>query len=157
MPDDLLHHVIGPLPYSSWILWLAIVLSVVLVGWYVGVLLLTAPGRQSRGVPLVGAVRDRVMRHRFARAVHDVGARYRSGAIGAAQAGADVNRHVRSFLQRASGVPAEYMQIDDIAGSEIATATELLEKLNDVRFNASSRVDAGVAADDAEELIRSWT
>ena len=157
MSDDLLRHVIGPLPYSSWILWLAIALSVVLVGWFVGVLAFTAPGRQLRGVPLVGAVRDRMMRHRFARAVHDVGARYRSGAIGAAQAGADVSRYLRTFLQRASGVPAEYMQVDAIADSEIATAAELLEQLTDVQFNASSRVDAGRAADDAEELIRSWT
>ena len=55
MPDDLLRHVIGPTPYSSLWLWLAIALSVLLVGWYAGVFLFTMPRRRLGTEPLVGA------------------------------------------------------------------------------------------------------
>lgn len=157
MPDDLLRHVIGPTPYSSWSLWLAVLLSVILVGWYVGVLVLTLPGRRLRDVPLVGAARDRMIRHRFARAVNEIGRRYRAGELEAAQAGAAISAEVRRFLHRATGAPAEYMQTDDIANSEIAPAAGLLEQLTDVQFNAASQFDVGRVGDDAEELIRSWT
>jgi hypothetical protein len=157
VPDDLLRHVIGPTPYSSWPLWLAIVLSTVLVGWHVGVVLLTSRRRRLRDVPLVGAARDRMVRHRFARAVNEIGGRYRAGELEAAQAGAAVSREVRRFLHRVTGVPAEYMQLDDIARSEIAGAAAVLEQLTDVQFNAASQFDVGRIGDDAEELIRSWT
>jgi hypothetical protein len=157
VPDDLLRHVIGPTPYSSWSLWLALALSTILVGWYLGVVLLTSPGRRLRDVPLVGAARDRMVRHRFARAVHEIGGRYRAGDLEPAQAGAAVSREVRRFLHRVTGVPAEYMQLDDIEHSEISSAAGLLEQLTDVQFNAASQFDVGRIGDDAEELIRSWT
>jgi hypothetical protein len=64
---------------------------------------------------------------------------------------------VRRFLHRVTGVPAEYMQLDDIEHSEISSAAGLLEQLTDVQFNAASQFDVGRIGDDAEELIRSWT
>lgn len=144
---------IGPTPYSSWPLWLAVALSTILIGWYVGVLLVTSPGRR---LPLVVAARDRLVRRRFARAVNEIGARYRRGELEAAQAGTAISGEVRRFLHRVTGAPAEYMQLDDIVNSEIAPAAVLLEKLGDVQFNVESRVDVAGVGDDAEELIRSW-
>jgi hypothetical protein len=155
--DDLLRHVVGPTAYSSWPLWLAIALTAALIGWYVGVVLLTSPTRRTPVARLVGTARERLVRHRFARAVHDIVARYRAGELEAATAGAEINGTVRRFLHRVSGVPAEYMQNDAIARSEIASAADVLERLTDVQFNRASQLDVGSVGDDAEELIRSWT
>lgn len=157
MPDDLLRHVVGPTSYPSWLPWLAVVLVAILVGWYLGVVLFTSPARRLRDVPLVGAARDRMIRHRFARAVNEIGGRYRAGELEAAPAGAAISLELRRFLHRVSGVPAEYMQLDDIAHSEIAAAAGVLKALTDVRFNAASQFDVGQVSDDAGELIRSWT
>lgn len=156
MPDDLLRHVIGPTPYPSWWLWLAIGLTVLLVAWYAGVVLLTMPRRRLRTLPVIGVARDRLIRHRFARAVRAIGDRYRAGELAAAPAGEAISREVRRFLQLATGVRAEYMQIDEVAMSEIASAAPLLADLIDVRFNAESALDVGEVSHDAEELIRSW-
>jgi hypothetical protein len=157
VPDDLLRHVVGPAPYSSWSAWLALIIATVLAGWYVGVFVFTSPGRRLGEIPLLGAARDRLIRHRFARTVNDVGARHRAGEVDAAEAGAAISRELRRFLHLVTGVPAEYMQLDDIRNSEIAAAATLLEELTDARFNAESHVDVGRVSDDAEGLIRSWT
>jgi hypothetical protein len=157
VPDDLLRYVTGPTPYSPWWWWLAVALSMALVLWYAGVFLVTMPRRRLRDVPLVGAVRDRALRSRSARAVRGIGNRYRVGEIDAAQAGAAINGEVRRFLHAISGVPAEYMQLADVRRSAIAPATTLFEELVDVRFNAESELDVGRITVAAEELIRSWT
>ncbi|HEV7421833.1 MAG TPA: hypothetical protein VGO30_18620 [Mycobacterium sp.] len=157
MPDDLLRHVIGPTPYSSWWLWIAMLLLLVLIGWYAGVFVWTLPNRRLRDLPVLGGMRDKMVRHRFARTVHEIGDRYRSGELAAAPAGAAVSRALRGFLQETTGVRAEYMQLDDIAGGELASAAPLLAQLNDAQFNAMSEVDVGAVSDSAEELIRSWT
>lgn len=156
MPDDLIRHVIGPTPYSSWWFWLSVLLTVTLLAWYAAILLITMPRRRLRSVPLVGATRDRILRHRFARAVHAIGNSYRAGELDAAPAGEAVSREVRLFLREATGVRAEYMQLDAIARSEIAPAATLLADLIDVQFNAESELDVGRVSREAEELIRSW-
>ena len=156
MPDDLLRHVIGPAPYSSWWLWLAIGLTVLLIAFYAGVFAFTMPRRRLRAVPLVGAARDRVIRHRAARNVRAIADRYRAGELNAAPAGEAVDRELRRFLRQVGGVRAEYMQVDDVMGSEIGSAAPLLASLVDVRFNAASELDVGTVSHDAEELIRTW-
>jgi hypothetical protein len=156
VPDDLLRHVIGPTPYSSWWLWLAIGLSVLLVAWYAGVFVFTMPRRRLRTVPLIGATRDRMIRYRAARNVRAIGDRYRAGDLAAAPAGEAVSRELRRFLRQVSGVRAEYMQVEDVENSEIAPAAPVLADLVDVRFNTASELDVGLLSRDAEELIRSW-
>jgi hypothetical protein len=157
VPDDLLRHVIGPTPYSSWWLWIAMLLLLVLIVWYAGVFVWTLPNRRLRDLPVLGGMRDKMVRHRFARTGREIGDRYRSGELAAAPAGAAVSRALRGFLQETTGVRAEYMQLDDIAGGELASAAPLLAQLNDAQFNAMSEVDVGAVSDSAEELIRSWT
>lgn len=156
MPDDLLRHVIGPTPYSSLWLWLAIALSVLLVGWYAGVFLFTMPRGRLGTVPLVGSARDRMIRHRAARTVRAIGDRYRAGEVSAGAAGEAVSREVRRFLHQVTGVRAEFMQLDGIERSEISPAAPLLTNLVDIRFNPESTLDVGLVSRDAEELIRSW-
>jgi hypothetical protein len=157
VPDDLLRDVIGPTPYSSAWLWLAVLFAVVLVAWYAGVLVWTMPGRRLRNAPVIGGLRDRMVRTRHARAVRAIGDRYRAGELDAAPACAAVSRELREFLRHATGVRAEYMQLDDIAASALAPTAPLFAELSDAQFNDASQVDAGRTSADAEELIRSWT
>jgi hypothetical protein len=157
VPDDLLRHVIGPTPYSSWWLWTALVLTLALICWYAGVFVYTRPGRRPRDVPVIGATRDALIKRRFARAVHAIGARHRTGELAAAPAAAAVSHELRVFLRRVTGVRAEYMQVESIADSDIGSAAAVLTDLTDAQFNAASTVDVGTTSDTVEELIRSWS
>ena len=157
MPDDLLRHVIGPTPYSSWWLWTAVLLLIVLIVWYAGVFALTMPSQRLRDVPVFGAMHGDIVRRRFARTVHQIGEKYRAGELATAPAGAAVSAALRGFLQQATGVRAQYMQVEQIADGELARAAPLLEQLDDAQFNAASRVDISAVSTSTEELIRSWT
>lgn len=157
MSDELLRFVSGPTPYSSWWLWLAVSLTVVLIGWYGAVFVFTMPGRRLRDLPIIGAARSELVKRRSARAVRAIGARHRAGELGAAPAAAAVSRELRAFLHAATGTRAEYMQLDEIAAGELAPAAPVLTDLTDAQFNADSVVDVGAAADSAEELIDAWS
>jgi hypothetical protein len=155
--DELLRFISGPTPYSSWWLWLAVSLAVLLIGWYTAVLVFTMPGRRIRGLPLIGAARGELAKRRSIRAVRVIGARYRAGELPAGTAAAAVSRELRAFLHSATGTRAEYMQLDAIAAGELAPAAPVLTELTDAQFNADSMVDVGAAADSAEELIHTWS
>ena len=157
MSGELVGFVIGPTPYSSWWVWLAALMLVVLIGWYAAVFVFTMPGRRIRGLPVIGAARSELIKRRSARAVRAIGERYRAGELAAAPAAAAVSREVRAFLHAATGVRAEYMQVDDIADGELASAAPVLAELVDAQFNADTIVDVGAASDSAEELIHSWS
>jgi hypothetical protein len=157
VPGELLRYVIGPTPYSPWWLWIALVLVVIVIGWYAAVFVATMPRRPLRDLPVVGAARSELIKRRFARAVRAIGDRYRAGDLAAAPAGEAVSRELRAFLQQATGVRAEYMQVDDIARSALAPAAPLLADLTDAQFNTLSPVDVGAVTASAEELIRTWT
>jgi hypothetical protein len=157
VPDDLLDFVIGPTPYSSGWLWLAVLLSVLLTGWYAGVFVLTMSGRRIRDLPVIGATRSELLKRRAARAVRSVADRYRAGELAAVPAAAAVSRELRAFLHQSTGIRAEYMQVPAIATSELAAAAPVLAELTDAQFNAESRLDVGAVSDAAEELIRTWS
>ncbi|MBU8807546.1 hypothetical protein KL953_01410 [Mycolicibacterium goodii] len=154
MPDDLLSHLIGPTPYSALWLWVAVALTVALIGWYVCVFVFTKPGRQ---VPVLTAARTELAKRRSVRAVRGIGTRFRQGELTAAQAAAELSREVREFLHAVTGLRAQYMQVGDIADGELAPAAPLLSDLTDLQFNRHTAVDADVAGRAAEELIRTWT
>ncbi len=154
MPDDLLGHLNGPTPYSAVWLWVAIALTVALIGWYTAVFAFTRPGRQ---VPMLTAARTEIAKRRYARAVRAITTRLRGGELTATQAAAELSRQVRDFLQAVTGVRAQYMQVDDIADGELASAAPLLSDLTDLQFNRRTMVDAADAGRAAEELIRTWT
>ena len=157
MSDDLVRFVIGPTPYSSWWLWLAVTLLVVLVGWYAAVFVFTMPRRRIRGLPVLGAARSELAKWRSARAVRAIGERYRAGELAAAPAAAAISRELRAFLQAATGTRAEYMQVEAIAAGELASAAPVLAQLMDAQFNADSSVDVGSVSDSTEELIHAWS
>ncbi|MDT5081133.1 MAG: hypothetical protein QOJ80_5770 [Mycobacterium sp.] len=156
MPADLLQRVVGPTAYSSAWWWLALLLVAKLTAWYAGVLVWTMSGRRLRDTPVIGGLRARIARHRHAKAVREIGDRYRAGELDSAPACAAVSRLLRDYLGHVTGVRAEYMQLDDIADSALANAAALFAELSDAQFNDESRVDASRASADAEELIRSW-
>ncbi|MFV8048447.1 hypothetical protein [Mycobacterium sp. 48b] len=157
MPDDLLRHVIGPTPYSPIWLWIAIGLIVLVCAWYTGVFLLTSRRRPVRELPVLGAARAELLRRRSARAVRAIGNRYRAGDLTAAGAGAALSAELRGFLHSATGVQAQYMQVDAIGDSAAAPAAPILAELTDIQFNHRSTLDAGTASVATEELIRGWT
>ncbi len=156
MPDDLLRHVIGPTPFPSWWLWIAVLLLLTLVAWYAAVIVLTMPGRRLRDLPVIGATRSELLKRRFLRAVRAIGERQRAGELANAPAAAAVSRELRRFLHHATGSRVEYMQLDAIAVGELATAAPVLAKLADLQFNAAPTEDFTTASRSAEELIRTW-
>lgn len=157
MSDELVRFVLGPTPYSSWWLWLAVLLLLTLIGWYAAVFVFTMPGRRLRGLPVIGTARGELVKRRSAHAVRAIGERYRAGELASAPAAAAVSRELRAFLHAATGVRAEYMQVHAIAAAgELALAAPVLADLIDAQFNADSRVDVAFVSDSAEELIRTW-
>lgn len=157
MSDELVRFISGPTPYSSWWLWLAVLLSLVLIGWYAAVFVFTMPGRRLRSLPVIGTARSELVKRRSAQAVRAIGERYRGGELASAPAAAAVSRELRAFLHAATGVRAEYMQVEAIAAGELAVAAPVLADLIDAQFNADSSVDVAFVSDSAEELIRTWS
>jgi hypothetical protein len=156
VPDDLLRFVSGPTPYSAWWLWIALALLALVIAWHVGVFVWTLPSQRLRRLPLVRTLHARLLRRRFARTVRSIGAQYRAGDLTATEAGAQMSRTLRSFLHQATGTRAQYMHVDDIGSSDLATAAPLFSALNDAQFNSASPVDVGEVGTAAEELILSW-
>ena len=156
MPDDLSRFVGGPMPYSTTWLWLGLLLTAVVISWYVGVFVWTLPSQRLRRLPAGRSLHGRLLRRRFARAVARIGARHREGELTAAEAGAAMSRTLRSFLNQATGTRAQYMHLDDIASGELAPAAPTLAALDDAQFNTASPVRVDEVGTAAEELIRSW-
>lgn len=154
MPDDLLRFVTGPAaPSAAW-LWLPALLALLLIGWYVAVFALTTT-RDGEGV--VQRTRDALARRRFLATVRRIRARLAAGDLDAVTAGAEVNRTLREFLQRATGTPVEYMHVAAMADGTISGAAPLFARLDDIRFNTATGEDADEIAAAAEEVIASWT
>jgi hypothetical protein len=156
VPDDLLSHLIGPTPYSSAWLWTAVILMLGLLAWYTAVFALNSR-RRLRDLPVLAAARDELIRRRAVRAVRAIGNRYRAGELEPASAGAAVSGELRSFLRDATGMNAEYMQVEAMTVGRLAPAALILLGLNDVQFNHRSQIDVGALSEAAEELIREWT
>lgn len=157
MPDDLLHHVFGPQPYSSqWLVW-AVLLTVAVIGWYAGVFVWTLPSHRVRRVPVVRRIHARVIRDRFARRVRHLADEHRAGRMSVPQASAAIARTVRSFLHQATGARAQYLHVGALADGQLDAAAPLLTLLDDAQFNAETSADVGDASAMAQELIRSWT
>jgi hypothetical protein len=157
VPDDLLRHVFGPQPYSSWWLWLAVLLILTVIGWYAGVFVWTLPSHRLRRIPVVRRMHALVIRNRFAHCVQRIGGEHDVGRMSAPAACAAISRTVRSFLHQATGVRAQYLQIGAMADGGLAPAAPLLTRLGDAQFNAESDIDVADMSARAQELIRSWT
>ena len=157
MPDDLLQYLIGPSAYSLRWLWLAVFLTLGLIAWYIGVFVFTAPSTKLAEVPLVGAMRNELLKRRAVSAVRGILRRHRAGDLDAVAAGAALSRELRDFLHRSTGIRVPHMQISDVAAGDLSAAAPVLVDLNDVQFNARSTVDIGAVSESTEELIRSWT
>ncbi|BCI55935.1 hypothetical protein NIIDNTM18_52130 [Mycolicibacterium litorale] len=157
MRDELLRHVIGPTPYSSWWLWAAILLLLFVIVWYGAVFVATLPSDRLRGRPVVGALHARVLRRRYAGRITRITADHEAGRTTAADACAEISRTLRSFLHQATGVRAQYMQIDALARSSVGAAAPVLADLGEARFNDASAADVATLAGRAQELVRTWT
>lgn len=157
MPGDLLRFVGGPTPYSSWWLWLAIILLVVVIVWYAAVFVVTLPNDRLRELPAFGDLHARLTRRRFAGGIRHIIELRRRGELSDAQAYDQMSHTVRSFLHQATGVRAQYLHVDEIAAGTLAPAAPLIAALRDARFGAGTDADPDRLGAQAEELIRSWT
>ena len=157
MPDDLLRHVIGPQAYSSWWLWLGLLLIVSVMGWYAGIFVWTLPSHRLRRIPVVRRLHARLIRNRFARRVRSNADEHGAGQVSAPVACAAISRTVRSFLHQSTGARAQYLHVEAMADAELAAAAPLLTRLGDAQFNAQTTVDVADVSARAQELIRSWT
>ncbi|OBG29128.1 hypothetical protein [Mycobacterium sp. 852002-51057_SCH5723018] len=156
MPDDLLRHVFGPQPYSSWWLVWALLLVLAVIGWYAGVFVWTLPSHRLRRIPVARRVHAWLIRNRFARCVQGIADEHDAGRMSAPAACAAIGRTVRSFLHQATGVRAQYLHVGALADVNLAAAAPLLARLGDGQFNAEARVDVADMSARAQELIRSW-
>lgn len=154
MPDELLRFVTGPAPIGWLWLWLPVGLLALLVGWYVTVVVMTRP-REGRGV--VQRARDALDRRRSLTAVQRIRTRVVAGEIDVATAGAELNRTLRGFLQRATGSPVEYMRVSTLTSGDFASTATLFARLDDVRFNIRSTEDPDDLGAEAEKVIASWS
>ena len=118
MPDDLLGGLIGPTPYSSVWLWLAVALAVLTALWYIGVFWWTAPGRTRSEPSVIGSARVALQRRRALRAIHDIQNHYRTGELTAVAAAAALGEQVRRFLHDATGVRAEYVSAGESSSGD---------------------------------------
>ncbi|BBZ09484.1 hypothetical protein MDOR_36530 [Mycolicibacterium doricum] len=156
MRDELLRHVIGPTPYWPWWLWTAVLLLVLVTAWFALVFIATLPSDRLRGRPVVGPVHARLLRRRYAARIADITADHEAGRMSAADACAAISRVLRSFLHQATGVRAQYMQIDALEGSSASAAAPVLADLGDARFTAAPPADVGQLGARAQELVRTW-
>ncbi|MGC2653683.1 MAG: hypothetical protein WA317_08820 [Mycobacterium sp.] len=157
MPDDLLRHVFGPQPYSSWWLWWAVLLVFAVIGWYAGIFVWTLPSHRLRHIPVVRRVHARLIRSRFARCVQGIADEHLAGRMSTPEAFSAISRTVRSFLHQATGAEAQYLHVGALAHAHLTAAAPLLTLLGDGQFNAEARVDVADVSTSAQELIRSWT
>jgi hypothetical protein len=160
VPDDLLRHVFGPQAYSSWWLWLGLLLIVSVMGWYAGIFVWTLPSHRLRRIPVVRRLHARLIRNRFARRVRSIADEHGAGRMSAPVACAAISRTVRSFLHQSTGARAQYLHVEAMADAELAAAAPLLTRLGDAQFNPAATVSEAWVADvsaRAQELIRSWT
>ncbi|BBY66520.1 hypothetical protein [Mycolicibacterium helvum] len=157
MPGDLLRYVGGPTPYWSWWPWLAMILLLAVVGWYTAVFVATLPTSRLRRIPALRVVQARLTRRRFAGSIRHISGQRRRGELSDAQAYDKMSHTVRSFLHHVTGIGAQYLHVDEIAGGELAPAAPLIAALRDARFDESADADPDRLGLQAEELIRSWT
>lgn len=157
MPDELLRHVLGPTPYSPWWLWAAILLVLLVIAWYAVVFVATLPSDRLRGRRVVGPLHARLLRRRYAGRIAEITAAHEAGRMSAPEACAAISRTLRSFLHQATGVRAQYMQIDTLADSSVGAAAPVLADLGEARFTDEPHADVGQLGARAQELVRTWT
>jgi hypothetical protein len=157
VPDELLRHVIGPTPYSPWWLCAAALLLLLVIAWYAVVFVATLPSERLRGRAVVGPLHARLLRRRYAGRIADITAEHEAGRLTAADACAGISRTLRSFLHQATGVRAQYMQIEALAASSVGAAAPVLADLSEARFTDRPPADVGELSTRAQELVRTWT
>lgn len=155
--DDLLRFIGGPLPFPSWWLTIGLAVLVAVIGWYVIVFVWTLSPSVLRRMPVIRSVHAWVNRRRFMRTIDHIDAQYRGGGLKPAQACAALSRVLRSFLYVATGVRAQYIHVEQLAGGPLAAAAPVLRDLNEMQFNPMARGDVDALARSAQELISSWT
>ena len=145
--DDLLRFVGEPLTVSRWWLVLGLLGIVAVITWCVGIYVWTMPS---------GRLHAWLTRRRFAKAVRRIGDHFRSGALTSTEACAQLSAVVRSFLAVATGTPAEYMHVSELADSPVAEAAPLLSELTAAQFDRTISADVATLERAAEELVTTW-
>ncbi|WP_445170042.1 hypothetical protein ACTXG7_12435 [Mycolicibacterium sp. Dal123E01] len=157
MPGDLLRFVGGPAPYSSWWLWLGVLLLILVIGWYTAVFVATMPAERLRQIPALRDTQAALTRRRFAGSIRRITERRRRGELSDAQAYDQMSHTLRTFLHQTTGVRAQYLHVDEIAAGSLSAAAPVITALRDARFDTASGADPDRLGAQTEELIRSWS
>jgi hypothetical protein len=147
----------GPTPYSTLWLWAALLLILLVIAWYAVVFVATLPSDKLRGRPVIGPLHSGLLRRRYAGRIAGITAEHEAGRMSAADACAAISRTLRSFLHQATGVRAQYLQLDALAASRVGAAAPVLSELSEVRFNDDAHTDVADLSARAQELVRTWT
>ncbi|MCH9761750.1 MAG: hypothetical protein K0U75_14030 [Actinomycetia bacterium] len=156
MSIDLLSYVGAPSGYSLWWLVLAVLIIVVIAGFYVGVAVWTLPPERLRNHRFFGGWHRKLMARKFSATIDTITAQYRDGAISAAQACERYNRTLRSFLRLATGAPAAYMHVEEFKGP-LEPAAELITALNEGRFSPTADVAVDEYGRAVREVVCTWS
>lgn len=158
MPGDLLRYLAGPTGYSPWWWLLVGALALVVVFYYTGVYVWTAPPTWLRRHKVLGGLHRRLVARRFSRAVRVTTDAYRAGALSTAAAATAYARTLRAFLRVATGMPAAHLHVDTMAAGPLAPAAPLIAALDAVRFDTGRHgTDITALGTAVGEAIRSWT
>ena len=154
--DDLLRFIGEPLAVSRWWLALGVLGILAVIGWCVGIYVWTMPAAPLQSLPVLGSLRADLTRRRFTRSVRQIGDRFRNGDLTPAQACAELSSVVRTFLSVATGTPAQYMHVSELAASPVARASPLVAELTAAQFDHTASPDVTTLEHAAEQLISAW-
>ncbi|KQH79841.1 hypothetical protein AO501_10615 [Mycobacterium gordonae] len=157
MPGDLLRYLGAPTGFPGW--WWLVVAGclIVVVGWFGGLYIWTLPPARLRRTPVLSVLHRRLLRRRFTRSITRAVEEHRAGHLSPAQAAAQMNHTLRSFLHLSTGARVQYLHIDAISAStELLAAAPVLSALSAAQFSPDPVDVAGVARQ-AQQVIRAWT
>lgn len=160
MPDevDWAPFLFGPMDYSLWWIVGAVALTLLGIGWAIGVLVWTLPIETLRGIPMVRALTYRVLKFKFSRSLETVARQHREGRLDTRAAFHEISRLFRLFITFRTGFAAREMTATDIAGSPLATvALPVLWLTYPGQFDAADSRAVDAAVDTALRAVAEWS
>lgn len=144
-----------PIAYSGVWLAVAILLPLLVVGWYAGAWWLT---RDNASSPLPEWWRLRVARRRHLRQLNRIGAARRRGVLSSRDAHLAVSATVRSFVTDVTDVDARTMNLEQLRTSGPPEVAGVVERVYPPAFGPREATDEEfpVVLDDARQLVSGW-
>lgn len=135
-------------------MWLGVLLTVLVAGWY-GWLLLPRRARtatvQTPGLPEVETLRSRCLA-----AIEDTAADADAGRVPEREAHQRLSFLVREFAGAATGLPVTSMTLDELRGEGLDTLAEGIAGIYPSEFSARHVQPVRHSADIARQVVHAW-